>query len=91
MRRWVNQALVSAGSLAVLLCVLVAVNDRVRDQATRAFRASSSARGLTSVGDRLGDLAMVIVDAVRDQSLEHAPLMIFGLVAIVLVLAMLRT
>ena len=43
------------------------------------------------VGQHVRDLTSVIAGAARDQSLEHAPLLIFALAATVLVLLMLRT
>ena len=39
----------------------------------------------------VGSLVAVIAQAVRDQSMERAPLVIFALAALVLVLFMLRT
>ena len=91
MRRYVNQALISAGSLLILLAALVALDDRVRDKAAIALGAGRSAEQLASVAQRFGTLMIVILDAARDQSLEHAPLMIFALVGFVLVLALWRT
>jgi hypothetical protein len=37
------------------------------------------------------NLVYIAIHAVRDQSIEHAPLTIFGLAALVLVLFMMRT
>ena len=90
MRRAFGDALVSVGALAVLLLVLTAVDDRVREQISLRFSARPAAE-LASVGERVRDLTSVVVEVARDQSLEHAPLLIFVLAATVLVMFMLRT
>ena len=90
MRRPFRDAMLSIGALAVLLLALVAVDDRVREQLALRLAKPPSAE-LASAGERLRDLATVVLEAARDQSLEHAPLMIFVLAATVLVLFMLRT
>ena len=90
MRRAFGEALVSAGALALLLLVLVAVDDRVREQVSLRIATRPSVQ-LASAGERVRDLTAVVVEAARDQSLEHAPLLIFVLAATVLVMFMLRT
>lgn len=90
MRRAFGEALMSAGVLAVLLLVLVAVDDRVREQIALRFSARPAVE-LANVGERARDLTSVVMEAVRDQSIEHAPLLIFVLAATVLVMFMLRT
>jgi hypothetical protein len=90
MRRVFREALMSAGTVAILLLVLVSADDRVRDQISQRVAARPSVE-LASAGRQLSDLTTVIVGAARDQSLGHAPLLIFTLAAAVLVLFMLRT
>ena len=90
MRRAFREALMSAGTVAILLLVLVAADDRVRDQISRRVVTRPTAE-LASAGRQLSDFTTVIVSAARDQSLGHAPLLIFTLAAAVLVLFMLRT
>ena len=90
MRRAFGEALMSTGALAILLLVLVAVDDRVREQISLRVAARSTVE-LASAGERVRDLTTVIAEAVRDQSVEHAPLLIFTLSAFVLVMFMLRT
>jgi hypothetical protein len=80
----------SAGTVLVLLMVLIGTDDRVRDQVSMRFNAGPSAQ-LTSVARQVGDLTTVITHAAREQSIGHAPLLIFTLAAAVLVLFMLRT
>lgn len=79
----------SAGTVIVLLLVLVAFDDGVRDHLSR--RVAHPSVELASVGRQVRDLTTVIASAARDQSLGHAPLLIFTLAAAVLVLFMLRT
>ncbi len=80
----------SAGVLAILLLALAAVDNRVREQIWLRFSARPAVE-LANVGERARDLATIVVQAARDQSIEHAPLLIFVLAATVLVLFMLRT
>jgi len=90
MRRPLGDALLSIGALAILLVALVSVDGRVREQVSVWVSAGPSI-DLAAAGDQVRDLTGVIFEAARDQSIEHAPLMIFALAAIVLVLFMLRT
>jgi hypothetical protein len=81
------------GSLAGFLVVLgaiVAVDDRVANQVRVLFSRSPSGE-VHEIGARLQSLAQAIVMAARDQSIDHAPLLVFTAVAVVLVFFMLRT
>jgi hypothetical protein len=87
MRARLGDALISLGALAVLAVTLISIDTRVREHIVRMASG-------TSVGDAeatAGDLASLVLAAVRDQTLAHAPLAIFALAATVLVLCMLRT
>ena len=90
MRRGFREALLSAGTVAILLLVLVAFDDRVREHLSRRVMAHPSME-LASAERQLRDFTSVIAGAARDQTLGHAPLLIFTLAAAVLVLFMLRT
>jgi hypothetical protein len=90
MRRAFGEALMSAGAVAILLIGLVAVDDRVREQLSLRFAGRPSVE-LAGAGQGMRDLTNIIASAARDQSLEHAPLLIFALAAGILVLLMLRT
>ena len=90
MRGVFGEALMSAGSVAVLLIVLVAADDRVREQISQRFMTRPSVE-LASAGHQVSSLTSVIISAARSQSIAHAPLLIFALAASVLVLFMLRT
>lgn len=81
-----NDTLATVGVLAFVLAVLVSVDARVREQVQLAF----SPTAVGGAGTRLGEIGSALTDAVRTQSLEHAPLMIFIVVATVLLLCMMR-
>jgi len=70
-----------------VLGALVAFDDRVRER----LSLEMSSQGLATWGERAGGVATVILAVARDQSIEHAPLLVFSVVAVVLVLFMLRT
>jgi hypothetical protein len=89
MRRVFGDGLISIGAIAALLTILVAVDDRVRERFSGQFAAAPTAH-LAGAGSHVREVASVVFDAARDQSIEHAPLMIFVLAATVLVLFMVR-
>jgi hypothetical protein len=90
MPRVLREALMSAGTVVLLLLVLIAVDDRVRDHVSRRIVAHPSVE-VEGLWRQVTDFTSVIASAARDQSLGHAPLLIFALAAAVLVLFMLRT
>src|SRR5439155_26881907 len=90
MRRVLGEALISAATVAVLLMALVAFDDRVREQLSQRFTAKPSVQ-LASAGYQVRNITSVIAEAARDQSREHAPMLLFSLAAAVLVVFMLRT
>jgi hypothetical protein len=82
-----------AGSLAgfcIVLAALVAVDDRVAVQARALVNRGASSQ-MIAVGDRLSLLGHAILIAARDQSIDHAPMLVFTAAAIVLVFFMVRT
>ncbi len=79
----------SAGTVVILLLVLIAYDDGVRDYLAR--RVAHPSAEVASAGRQLHDLTNVIAAAARDQSIGHAPLLIFAVAAAVLVVFMLRT
>jgi len=90
MRRVFGEALMSAAAVIVLLIALVAIDPRVREQISQRFMAHPSVE-LASAGHQVRNITTLIAVAAREQSLEHAPMLIFALAAAVLVLFMLRT
>ena len=82
-----------AGSLAGFLLVfgaLVSVDDRVARH-VRALVSHSPAGEVSEVTNRFSALGQAIVTAARDQSIDHAPMLVFTAVAFVLVFFMVRT
>ena len=90
MPRAYREALMSVGTVVVLLMALVAFDDRVREHVSQRMVNHPSVE-LADAGRHLQEFTAVIATAVRQQSLGHAPLLIFTLAAAVLVLFMLRT
>jgi hypothetical protein len=90
MRRAYREVLMSVGAVGIIVLTLTAFDDRVRDQVSLRVMAHPAAQAAT-VGYQVRDLTSVIVQAARDQSFGHGPLLIFALVSAVLLLFMLRT
>jgi len=88
-QRVFKDALISSAALIILLIALVAIDRRVRERVELAVRGdlSSEVRSATAMA---GEVTRVIVTAVRDQSIDHAPMVVFVFAATVLVLGMLR-
>ena len=79
-----------AASIAVfgaVVLMLVSVDDRVRDR----FSDLVGSGGMSPWGDRAGDLGHALMSAIRYQSIENAPLLVFAAAGAVLVAFMLRT
>ncbi len=91
MRRGTNDALLSMGALVLLLIGLVSIDDRVRDRVERLLTAPPSSAEIVHVGNDIENVSAVMYSAARHHSIEHAPLVIFGAAAAILVLFMLRT
>jgi hypothetical protein len=91
MRRVISDGLISFGALVLLVVALVSIDDRVRDRVTEILQAPPSSAQITGAGAQAAQISNVVFKAARDQSVEHAPMVIFGVVAVVLVLFMLRT
>lgn len=90
-QRAIGDAMVTVGSALALVLALALFDDRVRDQIGQALDPRHPAATLTGLGGRASEVVGIVAVAVRAQSIEHAPLVIFALAATVLVLFMLRT
>lgn len=90
LRSALGDVLVSAGALTILLITLAALDGRVREQVALRLNRARASTDLVLATTQIRDLAIVVFEAARDQSIERAPLVIFALVATVLVLFMLR-
>jgi hypothetical protein len=87
LRTW----LTAAAGLGILIAVLALVDDRVREQTERIVHGGAPSGEIVVASEQAQDIAYVFMRAVRDQSIEHAPLTVFGLAALVLVIFMTRT
>lgn len=80
----------SAAGFGAVLMTLVVLDPRVGHRFERAFYPNPTEK-LLSWGERLGDLGGVLVQVVRDQGADNAPLLTLTVVAILLTGFMLRT
>jgi hypothetical protein len=85
-RDWAGSA---AGFLAVL-GVLVAMDPRVAHRFSQ-FAVGSPAGQFRGVADQATTLGSALFGAIRDQSIDHAPMLVFTAVAVLLVAFMVRT
>ena len=90
LRSALGDRLVSTGALTILLLTLAALDGRVREQVALRLNRARASTDLVLATTQIRDLAIVVFEAARDQSIERAPLVIFALAATVLVLFMLR-
>lgn len=79
------------GALCALIAMLAAFDPRVREQIALRVSAGQPAAQVASAEATVRNLATVMFVAARDQSIEHAPLVIFVVAASVLLGFMLRT
>lgn len=83
-----RQLLLSLTAFALVVGGLAYVDPRVRDQFAQLLTGGG---GISSWDNRLADLGSTLVSALRYQSLENGPLLIFAVVGAVLFLFMVRT
>ena len=81
-------AVAGAGALIVGLAI---VDERVRTQLGRIVSGRPPTEEIVSFGAQLKQLLNVLWQGVQDQSVENAPLVIFSIAALVLVVWMTRT
>lgn len=91
MRRVTGETLMSAFGLLVLIAILVAFDPRVRDRVHTTVAHAGAEETAASMTTTAGEVATAVLQSARDQSLDHAPLLVFGAAAAVLVTFMLRT
>jgi hypothetical protein len=82
--------LTAIGSLAALAGGLIVIDPRFRDQATRLLRGGGPTEELAGVGSEIVRLATLSLEALKDQSIEHAPLTLFAVAAVLLLFFILR-
>lgn len=89
-RRALTDTLMSIAALTVLLAVLVAVNDRVRQQVSLRLTPGQPQADVAAAVANIHTFTAVAVETARSQTIAHAPLVIFVTAACVLVVFMLR-
>jgi len=90
-KRAIGEVLISMGTLCVLVFLLVNFNEPLRQEVALRISAGHPAAQAASVQATILNVASIVFIAARDQSIEHAPLVIFVLAAVVLFGFMLRT
>jgi hypothetical protein len=90
-KRAIGDAVMSVSALVVLFGMLAAFDPRVREQIALRMEPGQPSAQVAQASAALRSLSAVVIEAVRDQSIEHAPMVIFVLVGTVLLLFMLRT
>jgi hypothetical protein len=86
MRFGIKQSLASAAVFGIVLLLLVSFDPRVRDR----FVNLASGDGVSTLGHRAEDLGSTLLTAVKHQSIENAPMVIFATVGAILVVFMLK-
>ncbi len=85
----VRDGAVSAAVFGIVLFALVSADPRVHDHVSDLFGGGSASVG--PWGDRLSDLGSALWLAVKDQSLDNAPMLVFATVGAVLTLFMFKS
>ena len=80
----------SLGSLTVLVLALMAINGSVRARVTERLSTKPST-AFSQMGEQTNHLMALTVAFVKDQTLDHAPLVTFSVVAVVLLIVMWRS
>ena len=78
---------ISFAVFAGVIFALLSIDPTVRERVTEMV----SVGGTSSVSGRLGELGGALWMAVRSQSIENAPMMVFATVGVLLTLFMLRS
>jgi len=84
----IRDGAVSAGIFAAILFALVSTDARVHDHVSDLFGGTGA---VGPWGDRLTDLGSALWTAVKDQSIDNAPLLVFATVGAVLTLFMFKS
>ena len=91
MRRNLTDLVIGVGGALTLVLALTLLDDRVRERITLALDPRHPGATLTTLTERATEVATIVAIAAREQSMAHAPLVIFALGSTVLFLFMLRT
>jgi len=91
MTRTLNGCMTSISGICAVVVALAAIDARVRDQVSALASGGGPSGEFLTITERLKEFAFAVLQAVRDQSIDHAALTIFALGALVLLLFMMRT
>ncbi len=86
-----RHAVLSAGSIAVLLIALTSMDSRVARTAQMVRTAATNPAAVESQEYSARETGRMAYESVRGVVAEHAPLAMFGVVALVLTVLMVRT
>jgi hypothetical protein len=86
----IDHTLMSAGALALVVMAVVLFDQRAQ-RALTSLVNDTHASGLTQIGGSAQRLGGVLAAALAEQSIAHAPLAIFVVIAAALTLFMVRT
>jgi hypothetical protein len=84
----IREGAISAAVFGAVMFALVSVDARVRDHVSDLVASGPS---VAPWGSRFGDLVDALWSALRHQSIDNAPLLVFATVGAVLTLFMLRS
>jgi hypothetical protein len=77
--------------IVALIVGLAVIDERVRMQFSLIFSGRPPTGEIASLGHQVEDLFRVLWQGIADQSVENAPLVVFSVAALVLVVWMTRT
>jgi len=89
--RVIKDALISMGAVAVLLVGLVAMDPRVREQASLSMDSSYATSEVAASTAQAHRMTETVVQAIKTQADTHGPLMMMLCVGVALGLIMFRT
>jgi len=84
----IRDGAISAAVFGVVLFALVSADPRVRDHVSDLF---GNGGVIGPLGERASDLGAALWLALRDQSIDNAPMLVFATVGAVLTLFMLKS
>jgi hypothetical protein len=75
MNRRIRQGLVSVAVFVLILVAIVSFDDRVQERFSDVFAHGS---GVSPWGDRVSDFGGALLTALKHQSIENAPFLVFA-------------
>jgi hypothetical protein len=90
-KRAIGEMLISVLSLCALIALLATFDAGVREQISMRVGSGQPAAQVASAESTVRSVLSIVFVSARDVSIEHAPMVIFVLLAIVLFMFMLRT